>query len=139
MRGKILSINIGTKKDIPKRPVKQGNLKEDWGLVGDVHSGPGDRQVSLLTWESIRKFSQKLKPNFRRSPVHKHSLPTERHFSKSKCVTDTFSSSSVGEPDENWRSAEVGLKDKKLRCPKIKSDQKELKPGDFAENITTQK
>ena len=55
-----------------------------------------------------------LKPNFRRSPVHKHSLPTERHFSKSKCVTDTFSSSSVGEPDENWRSAEVGLKGKSL-------------------------
>ena len=54
-----------------------------------------------------------LEPNFRRSPVHKHSLPTERHFSKSKCVTDTFSSSSVGEPDENWRSAEVGLEKEK--------------------------
>ncbi len=93
MKGKILSINLSKKKGISKKPVKQGNLKEDWGLVGDAHSGPGDRQVSLLTWESIKKFE----------------IETEK------------------------------LKDKKLRCPKIKSDQEELKPGDFAENITTQK
>ncbi|MCK4261710.1 MOSC domain-containing protein [bacterium] len=86
MKGKILSINISTKKGIPKSPVKECNLKEDWGLAGDIHSGPGERQVSLLAWESIRKFSEK-----------------------------------------------------KLKCPKIKFEQEELKPGDFAENITTRK
>lgn len=93
MRGKILSINISKRRRVPKRPVEEGYLKEDWGLLGDGHSGTGDRQVSLLSWENIRKFKIEM---------------------------------------EKW-------KDKKLRCPKIKSGREELKPGDFAENITTQK
>lgn len=86
MEGKVLSVNISQRKRTSKRAVEEGCLKEDWGLLGDAHSGTGDRQVSLLTWESIKKFSQK-----------------------------------------------------KLTCPKIKSGWEELKAGDFAENITTQK
>lgn len=52
---KIVSINIGQRKGLAKRPVKEGVLKKDYGLLGDVHSGPGDRQVSLLAIESIQR------------------------------------------------------------------------------------
>lgn len=56
---KIVSINISERKGIAKSPIEQGALKEDWGLEGDVHSGPGDRQISLLAIESIQKQTGK--------------------------------------------------------------------------------
>ncbi|MCG2763095.1 MAG: MOSC domain-containing protein [Desulfarculaceae bacterium] len=36
-----------------KKPVPQGCLEPDVGLVGDAHSGPWHRQLSLLAMESI--------------------------------------------------------------------------------------
>ena len=78
MKGKIFSINISTKKGIPKQPRKEAALKENFGILGDVHAGDVVKQVSLLSWEAVVKQNN---------------------------------------------------------CPKIKSDK--LKPGDFAENITT--
>ena len=82
MKGIVFSINQSKAKGVPKLPVKEGHLKEGWGLLGDVHSGKWHRQVSLLSWESINSQN---------------------------------------------------------RCPKIKKSENErLKPGDFAENITTE-
>ncbi len=81
--GKVVSINLSKRKHIPKRPIKEGFFKENFGLEGDVHSGSGDRQVSLLAVEAIREQG---------------------------------------------------------RCIKVKGSKgKELHPGDFAENITTQR
>ncbi len=82
MKGRVFSVNQSQAKGVPKLPVKEGYLKEGWGLLGDAHSGRWHRQVSLLPWESIKSQNA---------------------------------------------------------CPKIKKSKDEgFKPGDFAENITTE-
>ena len=53
----ILSVNISEEKGTIKRPVPFIKLTEN-GVEGDAHSGPWNRQVSLLGIESIRKFEK---------------------------------------------------------------------------------
>lgn len=82
MKGRVFSLNQSGAKGVAKLPVKEGYLKEGWGLLGDAHSGKWHRQISFLSWESIESQNT---------------------------------------------------------CPRIqKSESEGLKPGDFAENITTQ-
>jgi len=82
MKGRVFSLNQSQAKGVPKLPVKEGYLKEGWGLLGDAHSGRWHRQVSFLPWESIKSQNE---------------------------------------------------------CPRIKKSENErFKPGDFAENITTE-
>ncbi|BEQ16263.1 MOSC domain-containing protein [Desulfoferula mesophila] len=50
---KIVSVNISSTKGVVKKPVPSGCLEPDVGLVGDAHSGPWHRQLSLLAMESI--------------------------------------------------------------------------------------
>ncbi len=52
----ILSINVSRVKGTAKRPVPEADLDE-YGVVGDAHAGTGHRQVSLLSRESIERFS----------------------------------------------------------------------------------
>ena len=52
---KVISVNLSEKKGTVKTPVPFINLTEN-GVEGDAHSGPWNRQVSLLGTESIRKF-----------------------------------------------------------------------------------
>jgi molybdopterin adenylyltransferase len=54
---KILSVNISEKKGTIKHPVDSIHLT-NLGVEHDAHSGPWNRQVSLLGSESIRKFEQ---------------------------------------------------------------------------------
>ncbi|MFH1937064.1 MAG: molybdenum cofactor synthesis protein, partial [Bacteroidota bacterium] len=54
---KVLSVNISDKKGTVKHPVPSITLTEN-GVEGDAHSGPWNRQVSLLGMESIRKFEK---------------------------------------------------------------------------------
>ncbi|NQS89106.1 MOSC domain-containing protein [Patescibacteria group bacterium] len=61
MRGKIISINISKEKGISKRPEKEVYLKKGYGIMGDAHAGKWHRQVSLLSWESVRRFSSEKK------------------------------------------------------------------------------
>ncbi len=42
-----------------KKPVSQGRLEPEVGLVDDAHSGPWHRQLSLLALESIDFMRQK--------------------------------------------------------------------------------
>ncbi len=58
INGKVLSVNISEIKGVIKHPVEYVELKEDFGIIGDSHSGPGIRQVSLLSIESIKKFEE---------------------------------------------------------------------------------
>ncbi len=82
MKGRVFSINQSQAKGVAKLPVKEGYLKEGWGLLGDAHSGKWHRQISLLSWESIKSQNE---------------------------------------------------------CSRIKKSKNEgLRPGDFAENITTE-
>ncbi|MDI6641860.1 MAG: hypothetical protein QME68_06080, partial [Elusimicrobiota bacterium] len=56
--GKIISINLSDKKGTAKKPVgskKEVVIKENFGIVGDAHSG-SEREVSLLGWERIQEW-----------------------------------------------------------------------------------
>jgi molybdenum cofactor synthesis domain-containing protein len=57
---KVLSVNISEQKGVIKKPVREIILTGR-GVEGDAHSGPWNRQVSLLGMESIRKFEQEAK------------------------------------------------------------------------------
>ncbi|SHH17083.1 MOSC domain-containing protein [Tepidibacter thalassicus] len=54
--GKVVAINISEKKGVIKKPIPEGEFKEDYGLVGDAHAGKWHRQVSLLGKESMDKM-----------------------------------------------------------------------------------
>ncbi len=58
LMGKLLSINIGKRKGERKYPVKNARIT-DMGIEGDVHAGYGERQISILTLESIEKMRRK--------------------------------------------------------------------------------
>lgn len=57
---KVLSVNVSQKKGTVKHPVPLIRLNEQ-GIEDDAHSGPWNRQVSLLGVESIRNFEQEAK------------------------------------------------------------------------------
>ncbi|MEK6728308.1 MAG: MOSC domain-containing protein [Candidatus Omnitrophota bacterium] len=64
-KGKIIAVSISDKKGTKKINVESAELKEDFGIIGDVHAGTKNRQVSLLAEESIGKMRNKgLKLNF---------------------------------------------------------------------------
>ncbi len=56
----VLSVNISEEKGTIKLPVPFIKLTEN-GVEGDAHSGPWNRQVSMLGMESIRKFEKDAK------------------------------------------------------------------------------
>jgi molybdenum cofactor synthesis domain-containing protein len=55
--GTIASLNISEKKGECKKPVDHITI-QNTGLAGDAHAGDWNRQVSLLSSESIERFSQ---------------------------------------------------------------------------------
>lgn len=62
--GKVISVNISTRKGTRKSPVEKCHLTLD-GIEGDVHAGDWHRQVSLLAQESIdtmKHMAPNLKP-----------------------------------------------------------------------------
>jgi len=56
----VLSVNVSEKKGTVKQPVPSVTLSSR-GIEGDAHSGPWNRQVSMLGIESIRRFEQEAK------------------------------------------------------------------------------
>lgn len=52
---KLVSINISIEKGTQKTPISQATI-DSQGIVGDAHSGPWHRMVSLLAKESIQKM-----------------------------------------------------------------------------------
>jgi len=57
MTGKVVSVNISSKKGVRKKPVKEAMIKVNYGIEGDAHaSSEWHRQVSLLAIESIKKM-----------------------------------------------------------------------------------
>lgn len=57
-KGKVIAVNVSEVKGVCKHPVDYVICKEDFGIEGDSHAGPGIRQVSLLGVESINKFQE---------------------------------------------------------------------------------
>lgn len=66
MAGKIVAVCTSKEKGMKKAPVPEGQIKEEYGLVGDAHADCcTHRQVSLLAVESIdkmRKLGLELSP-----------------------------------------------------------------------------
>jgi len=58
--GVIISVNVSETKGVSKQPVPEAELRQDWGLVGDSHAAPGDRQVSLLAEETVDRMKKML-------------------------------------------------------------------------------
>ena len=53
-KGTVVSVNVSSRKGEAKRPVAKAVFREGHGIEGDVHAGPGERQVSLLAWEAVQ-------------------------------------------------------------------------------------
>ena len=54
MKGQIVSVNISDAKGESKTPVQgRVSLKPGWGIVGDIHAGTPDRDVTLLPCEAL--------------------------------------------------------------------------------------
>lgn len=60
----IKSVNISKEKGTIKQPVDSIELTST-GITSDAHSGKWHRQVSLLAWESIQKFGEIHKQEFK--------------------------------------------------------------------------
>ena len=56
-KGIVKAVNISDKKGVVKTPVESAEMIADFGIKGDAHAGPGNRQVSLLTQESVDKMT----------------------------------------------------------------------------------
>ncbi|MBA3066218.1 MOSC domain-containing protein [bacterium] len=51
-KGEIIAIRVSVRKGM-KENIASGYLRENHGFEGDIHGGPGERQVSLFTKESF--------------------------------------------------------------------------------------
>lgn len=58
-KGRIKAISVSERKGVPKRNVAEAFLEVEHGIAGDAHAGPGHRQVSLLSAESIEELQAK--------------------------------------------------------------------------------
>jgi len=56
MNAQLVAVCNSENKGERKTPVKQIELRENHGIVGDAHAGDWHRQVSLLAKESIEKM-----------------------------------------------------------------------------------
>ncbi len=59
IKGRIKAISVSQEKGTQKTNVPRAELKADFGIIGDAHSGNWHRQVSLLALESIDKMIAK--------------------------------------------------------------------------------
>ena len=56
--GKIISVNTSSQKGMCKMPVDE-IIVDALGMQGDSHAGAWNRQISLLSSESILRFQEK--------------------------------------------------------------------------------
>ncbi|MBN1593881.1 MAG: MOSC domain-containing protein [Candidatus Coatesbacteria bacterium] len=61
--GKVASVNISTEKGTVKKPAPQISIDAN-GIRADAHAGNWHRQVSLLSMESIERFSERVGREF---------------------------------------------------------------------------
>ncbi|WP_411682306.1 MOSC domain-containing protein [Clostridium thailandense] len=53
--GKVISLNTSEKRGVEKTQVFSVNAIKGFGIEGDGHAGPWDRQISLLPIEALEK------------------------------------------------------------------------------------
>ncbi|MCX7654944.1 MAG: hypothetical protein N2Z76_00250 [Treponemataceae bacterium] len=114
----ILSINVSVSTGVRKTPVEEAEFRVGFGVVGDAHGGlKEDRQVSLLAWEDIEKAMDSL-VQYEKAGLH-----------CTKVVENEISGISRETILEIPRTEKSFFQNSPLPV--------ELKPGDFAENLTT--
>ncbi len=59
MKGIIKTICISAKKGTGKTRVKSARAIENYGLQNDAHTGPGKRQLSMLTADNLKGLQKK--------------------------------------------------------------------------------
>ena len=59
IKGRIKAISLSKERGMQKTNVPRAELKTDFGIIGDAHSGNWHRQVSLLGIESINEMIAK--------------------------------------------------------------------------------
>lgn len=57
--GIVVAVSISERKGTKKKNIPFAELKDDFGMIGDAHAGPGYKQISLLAEESIDKMRSK--------------------------------------------------------------------------------
>jgi MOSC domain-containing protein YiiM len=55
---RVVAVCRSEQRTEPKVDIGRGELRQDYGLVGDSHAGLSQRQVSLLALESIERANQ---------------------------------------------------------------------------------
>lgn len=55
--GEVVAIYASYAKGVIPRSIEEGVFKENYGLVGDKHSSPGDRQVTMFTVEGRNRIN----------------------------------------------------------------------------------
>lgn len=60
-RGSVKEIMISREKGSPRESIRKGFFQRDFGLAGDAHSGPGDKQVTLFGIEGRERLSESLR------------------------------------------------------------------------------
>ncbi|MDP8213918.1 MAG: hypothetical protein RAO92_01070 [Candidatus Euphemobacter frigidus] len=56
--GKVKEIIITRGRGSPRESIRKGFFLRDFGLAGDVHSGPGDKQVTFFGIKGREKLSE---------------------------------------------------------------------------------
>ncbi len=87
--GRVVAVCISEKKGQRKKPIPEGELRQNHGLAGDAHSGEWHRQLSLLAQESIDKMVAKgldvtagdFAENITTSGLELHTLPVGAQLS----------------------------------------------------------
>ena len=54
--GIVREIRISRAKGKPREEIAEGCFEDEWGLQGDSHSGPGDKQVVILGIEGRKRM-----------------------------------------------------------------------------------
>ena len=57
--GKVIAICISEKRGTQKHCIEEGAFIENHGIENDAHAGNWHRQVSLLSYDKIKKFMEK--------------------------------------------------------------------------------
>lgn len=58
--GRIDAVCLSEKRGIAKTNLGKGYLKKDFGLQGDAHAGPGEKQISILLNQFVEPLTEKL-------------------------------------------------------------------------------
>jgi cyclic pyranopterin phosphate synthase len=56
--GSVVSVNLSSLKGVAKVPAGSAELATGAGLLGDAHAGPGERQVSMLSQDAVRRMRE---------------------------------------------------------------------------------